>query len=196
MSQKYRHCNQIVVNGHQKVPNHKPKIQRILRVTTTPVLTKIVVINKKVVFAGHLLIFLEYVASVPDKSQPVHFTSFKVPFADFVEHSCAHSGMKADLDVEIEFQEFHTIDDRLINKIVIFKVCIVNLKDKKYEPAPHPCLPHNLTPCPDEQTDCDIHNYHSNSYKDSHFKRSVKACVERADNIKVCPMCGRNLDKK
>lgn len=146
LCQKY--SIQIPVNGSLVIPNRKPDLERILRVTAKPVVTKCAVINKKIVVGGYVCIHLEYVACVPGDKQPVHFAAFKVPFANFIKHPCAHPGQQAKVVAIVEYQDYQAMDPRTITKLIIVRICLVKL-GKTCEP-PDPCTkPFVPGPCSD-----------------------------------------------
>lgn len=183
------------MNGTLVVPSHKPDIERILRVTSTPVINKTAVISKKVVFSGHVLIHIEYVACVPGNSQPVHFVSFKAPFADFIDDPCAHPGQNAELKVEVEFQEFHTVSKRSISKLIVLKICLVKLKEKGCDCAPHPCPPPCSNPCPPHKgKDCCKPQYNGDMQDEE--QEDIIPCEETifySEPVKFCPHCGKTI---
>jgi hypothetical protein len=120
-----RTCTQISVNGNLTIPQHKPDIESILRITATTVIDKSVTIRKKVIFIGHVLICVEYVACVPDSTQPKHFVSFAIPFNGLICHRFARANLKACLKTKFLFQDFQVIDLRTIKQIIALELCIL-----------------------------------------------------------------------
>lgn len=136
---------QISINTSLVIPDTKPDIERIIRATSCPIITKVIVIDRKVIFSGHIEIVVEYSACVPCNTQPVHVASFKVPFADFIDHSCARSGQEARISLEIEFQRFHCVNRRTITAMVIFKACVFKLEPARYRAKTVICPPEHIT---------------------------------------------------
>lgn len=132
MSKRHCECAQSSVAVTLVLPGNKPDIERILRVTSTPVIEKSAVIEKKVVFSGHIDVLVEYVGCVREHTQPVHFASFKAPVSHFIEHRSARPDLEARLGARIEHQEFDVIDRRTVIGTLILKVCILRLEAAKH----------------------------------------------------------------
>lgn len=115
------------VNGVLTLPNHIPDIDFILRVTSTPIIKKTIIVDKQINFSGHVIICVEFVSSDPNPIQTVHFISFEVPFVALINHRCAKSGMDCQLSASVEHQEFQLISPKCINKLIVLKVCVLNL---------------------------------------------------------------------
>lgn len=131
MGCRHRAYTQVTVTNTLMIPDSKPDIERIIRVTSNPVITKSVVIDHKIIFSGCIDVFVEYVGCVCGSTQPVHFASFKVPFAHFIDNRGARAVHQAKLGAGIEFQEFHTQSRRLISALIIIKVCLLKLEIAK-----------------------------------------------------------------
>lgn len=129
-----RHCQaktQMTINSCLVLGDNKPDIEQIIRVTSCPALTKVVVIDRKVIIAGQIDLVVEYAAYAPCNTQPVHLVTFKVPFAHFVDHCAARSGQDAKISLEIEFQRFQLVNRRTITILVILKACVFHLEAAK-----------------------------------------------------------------
>lgn len=127
---------QISVNGNLAIPQHKPDIKSILRVTTTPVIDTTVTMQKKIMFVGHVRICVEYVASTHNGTQPIYFAAFKIPFNGLFCHRYARANLKACLKTKILFQHYDIIDPRTIKKDITLKLCLHKfIRIKKYVPA-------------------------------------------------------------
>ncbi|QDR82809.1 DUF3794 domain-containing protein [Sporomusa termitida] len=128
-------ATQISVNGNLTIPQHKPDIKSILRVTTTPIIDTTVTMQKKVIFIGHVRICVEYVACAQDGTQPIYFIAFKIPFNGLFCHRYARANLKACLKTKILFQHYDIIDPRTIRKIITLKLCLHKfIRIKKYTP--------------------------------------------------------------
>ena len=126
---------QISINGNLTIPQHKPDIKSILRVTTTPVIDTIVTMQKKVIFLGHVRICVEYVACAHDGSQPIYFIAFKIPFNGLFCHRNARANLKACLKTKILFEHYDIVDPRTIRKVLTLKLCLHKfIRIKKYTP--------------------------------------------------------------
>ncbi|MDR3561297.1 MAG: DUF3794 domain-containing protein [Negativicutes bacterium] len=137
-----RHCrrkNQEALTATLVIPDTKPDIERVLRVISTPEVKRISAICRKVVFTGEVHVLVEYVACDRKNTQPVHFASFKIPFAQFIDHRCAHPGLDAKISVEVEFQEAKQKDRRTITLFLILKAAIRKLDGARIIVNSHIC---------------------------------------------------------
>ncbi|MEL7636071.1 MULTISPECIES: DUF3794 domain-containing protein [Sporomusa] len=142
-----RKSTQVSITDKLSIPCHKPDIESILRVTTTPIIDKTVTMHKKVIFSGHILVCVEYVACVPDGTQPVHFVSFSIPFGGLICHRFLCEKLKACLKAKFLFHECHLIDPRTIKKVIALKVCLRKLfRVRKCLPVPC-CEPGHTVAC-------------------------------------------------
>jgi len=144
MSCRNRRKNQEALTATLVIPDNKPDIERVIRVTSTPVIKRITAICRKVVFTGEVDVFVEYVACNKGNTQPVHFASFKIPFAQFIDHRCAHPHLDAKLSIEVEFQEAKIKDRRTITLFLILKGAILKLDGARIVVNPHSCRAENM----------------------------------------------------
>lgn len=131
MGCRHHACTQITVSNTLLIPDSKPDIERIIRVTSNPVITKSVVIDHKIIFSGCIDVFVEYVGCVCGHTQPVHFSSFKIPFNHFIDSRSARATQEASLSASIEFQEFQTANRRHVAALIILKICLLKLEKTK-----------------------------------------------------------------
>ena len=167
MTCRHRRNNQLSIAKTLVIPDNKPDIERVLRVTTTPEVMKTSIIKGKVIFTGELKIFVEYVACSPCNTQPIHFAPFKTSFAHFVDHRCAQPWQDAKIAAIIEFQELRVIDRRTINAFFIVKAVVVKLDGSRIMACAQPCSSQNVinisaeaaVPChqPEYAVDCSVH---------------------------------------
>jgi hypothetical protein len=144
------------VNGMLTLPNHTPDIDFILRVTSTPIIKKTIIVDKQINFSGHVIICIEFVSSTPSPTQTVHFISFEVPFVALINHRSARAGMDCQLSASIEHQDFQLTSPKCINKLIVVKVCILNIRkscDHSNSHCSEPCLtllctPDKIKTCP------------------------------------------------
>lgn len=178
MRNDHKNCTQITTNGTLTIPEHKPNIDFLLRVTSTPCIDKTVVVDKKVVFSGRVLIGVEYVACIPDCSQPMYFVSFETPFNGFIDHNQVRVSMSIQLKVSIGFQEFQAIDSRTINQLMILKVGILKISKSGESLSPLCSIPY-LTVCRQDKvsTNCEpVHHieYHQDCHMNTCTAESTK----------------------
>ncbi|WP_028972328.1 DUF3794 domain-containing protein, partial [Sporomusa ovata] len=114
---------QISVNGILTVPKHKPDIQSILRTSTTTKIDKTITIRKKIFFTGHVCIRIEYIACSSDHSQPIHFLQAEIPFNGLLLHKFARERFNTCLQTRIRISETEVVNPRMINTIVLLKLC-------------------------------------------------------------------------
>lgn len=153
MGRHYQAKTQMAINSCLVLCDNKPDIEQIIRVTSCPVLAKVIVIDRKVIIAGHIDLAIEYAACAPCNTQPVHLVSFKVPFAHFVDHCAARSGQDAKISIEVEFQRFQLANRRTITIFVLLKICVFQLEAAKYRTKTAVCPAEHITcginePCP------------------------------------------------
>lgn len=152
---------QFAVNGILTLPQHIPDIDFILRVTSTPIIKKTVIVDKQISFSGHVIICIEFVSSDPTPTQTVHFISFEVPFVALINHRWAKSGMDCQLGTAIEHQEFQLTNPKCINKLIVIKVCVLRLGKSCTHSNSHCCEPSLTLLCtPDKIKTCPP-TYHS-----------------------------------
>ena len=166
---------QFAVNGILTVPKQTPPIDFILRVTSTPIIKKTIIINKQINFSGQVMICIEFVSSKPDHNQTVHFISFEAPFIGLINHSCARSGMDCQLSASIKQQDFQLVNPKSINKLIVIKVCILKLTKSCNSANSHCYGPHLTLLCtPDKIKTCPPkHPFPPPPSKEDHYERSL-----------------------
>lgn len=145
MDHRHRSRNQFSITKGLCIPDVKPDVERILRVTTSPKVNKISTISGKVIVTGELNIDVEYVAMNHCHSQPMHFVAFKVPFTHFVDHCSAKPWKDAKVAVSVEFQEVQLINRRAINFFVIINIVILRLDGVKTLMKSQVCTSQNIS---------------------------------------------------
>jgi hypothetical protein len=115
----------LTIDGSLRIPDHKPEIKQIVQVVTAPIMNRVIVQCRKIIFYGEIGIRLTYSTHVCADRQLVRF---KVPFAHFINHDHALPAMYAKLSNEIEVQNFFVRDSRLISKFIFLKIGVVELK--------------------------------------------------------------------
>lgn len=123
--------NQLPLNLTLVIPDSKPDIERVLRVTSTPEIDKIAAISGKVIITGNVCLLVEYVACSHLNNQPVHFAEFKAPFATFIKHRQAQCSRSASISARVEFQEVQLIDRRTIVIFIILETVILKINQSK-----------------------------------------------------------------
>lgn len=178
-----RTCTQITIHGDLTIPQHKPDIERILRVTTTPIIDKTVTRCKQIIFRGYVRICVEYVTCPQEGIQPIYFVAFKIPFNGLLCHRFSRERLQACLKTKLLFQDFELIDPRNIKKLITLKLYVHKFtRVKKYTPL---CSGDNIGGvnivkpiCPVEKPDCckkiqtpvckEKHHHHSSCKKESY----------------------------
>jgi hypothetical protein len=128
----------ISLSGDLTIPESKPDIGTLLRVTATPVIDNTVKFRRNAIFFGHVRIFVEYVADVPDGTQPIHFVLFTVPYSGLINHRLTQEKLKAYLRTKILLQEYQTLDPRTIKNEIALKLFLRKFSHKgKYQPVPY-----------------------------------------------------------
>lgn len=146
---------QFAVNGMLTLPKHTPDVDFLLRVTSTPIIQKTIILDKQISFSGHVNICIEFVSTNFSSTQTVHFISFEAPFIGIIHHCHAKAGMDCQLKASIKHQEFQLTTDRCINKLIVIKVCVVKLSKSCINSNCHCsepsltllCTPEKLKPC-------------------------------------------------
>ncbi|QDR82805.1 DUF3794 domain-containing protein [Sporomusa termitida] len=143
MSRHYhKRSTQLTINDILTIPEDKPDIEFLLRVTATPVINKGAGAEKTINFSGHILICIEYVAGIPDDTQPIHFVSFELPFEEMLRHRHMRPEMNAQLKGLVEIPEFQRISPRNIKILINFKVYSLRLARANKPLPPHLCKPY------------------------------------------------------
>lgn len=151
---------QTAVANTLMLPEHKPSIDQLLRLTTSPFIDKTLVVDHGIMYSGHLLLFVEYAASVPNCSQPIHFVCFEIPFQGVFDHCCARVGMNVRLVPKIKLQELTLLTPRSMEEMIVLKICIDKLT-KGECPQSIPECQSIMTLCPpqkveEECTSCSV----------------------------------------
>ncbi|MCF8010373.1 MAG: DUF3794 domain-containing protein [Clostridiales bacterium] len=118
---------QVLDNGELEIPCNKPPVEKIIETIVDPTVDRVITIDKKVIVRGHIEIGVEYVGDVSDCSQPVHFVHFTQNFDCFIETDCVKKGMDVKVKPEIEFCEVVPAEDKIITKLIIIKITIIDL---------------------------------------------------------------------
>lgn len=140
MSRHYhKRSTQLTINDTLTIPADKPDIEFLLRATATPVINSGSGGEKKINFSGHILICIEYVAGIPDDTQPIHFVSFQLPFKEMFRHRHMRPEMNAQLKGLVEIPEFQRIDPRNIKVLINFKVYSLRIAQASKPLPPHLC---------------------------------------------------------
>ncbi|CVK20611.1 MULTISPECIES: DUF3794 domain-containing protein [Sporomusa] len=128
MSRRYhRKSRQFMIGDTLTIPQDKPDIEFLLRMTAVPTIDKATGADKKVIFSGHVLVTIEYVACVPDGTQPIHFVSFEQPFTGAISHRSARPDRSIHLKGLMEVQELQLVGPRQVKTSLQLKVCSVKL---------------------------------------------------------------------
>lgn len=154
--------NQLSISKVLIVPDNKPDIERVLRVISTPEVRKTSIIKGKVVLTGDIHVSVEYVACSHCNTQPVHFASFRIPFAHFIDHKCAQPWQEAKISAAVEFQEIQLINRRTLNIFIILLAVIRKLDGANVLIKSQVCTPtlgatgspECIDPCSDHVVDC------------------------------------------
>lgn len=64
----------------------------------------------------------EYIAKVPDKTDPVFFSAFEVPCSGFIKIRRAKPDLIATITGEVEFQDYELLNSRDIRAFIIVKI--------------------------------------------------------------------------
>jgi hypothetical protein len=138
---------QISVSGLLTVPEHKPDIESILRISTTAIIDKTITMRKKIFFAGHVDICIEYRACNWDSTHPLHCLHTEIPFKGLRLHHCARERYESFLKAKIRFCESDIITPRTINSIVILKLCKLKFRHIPKTPDSQACKPFQDSLC-------------------------------------------------
>lgn len=130
-------CTQISVNGILTVPEHKPDIEDLLRISTTARIDKTITTRKKIFFCGHVDICVEYVACACDCTQPIHFLHTEIPFNGLILHRFARECFNTFLKAEIRFCESEVISCREISNMLILKLSKIKFRRIPKHPDSH-----------------------------------------------------------
>jgi len=138
---KYRRSRQFATNSNLTIPDNKPDIDFLLRVTSTPIIEQCVVSPRQLHLTGYVNIYAEYVASVHDGTQPVTFIFFKLPFDETFVHTRARTGMNAYLKCDINTQQLQLINSRELAISLNVRILGVKLARSYHSLPPHQCNP-------------------------------------------------------
>lgn len=138
---KYRRVPEFTVNNTLSIPDDKPDIEFLLRVTSTPVIEQCIVSTRQIRITGYINIFTEYVAAVRTETQPVTFVLFKLPFDQTIANSHARTDMNACLKCNIATQFPQLSNAREIELRLNVKISSVKLARANHYLPPHECKP-------------------------------------------------------
>lgn len=145
MSSHHRAQNQLAITKVLIIPETKPDIERVLKVTSTPEIHKSSTIPGMVTLTGQVNVFVEYVGCSHNNSQPIHFSEFVIPFAHFIDHRCIKRCQNPNVCISVEFQEVQVINRRSITIFLILKAVIFKLGASKMVIEPHVCPMQHIT---------------------------------------------------
>ncbi len=91
---------QVVVKESFQVPDPKPPVAQVVDSLTSASVTKVTVVEDKVIVEGELIVKVIYEADVP--AQTVHVVEITIPFKHFIEVPGAAPGMQATVRVSVE----------------------------------------------------------------------------------------------
>lgn len=151
------------------VPQNKPIIERVLRVTSSITITKTAVIDKKIIYTAVIKNFAEYVGCVVGNSQPVHFVASEQCFNGFLDCPFAHPRMDAQLTANIEFQQCKAADYRKISLYSVIKVCLCKLEEMVCESEVYVCQSYAEVPC-------HVNEHHCPPIKPGGYAYSLMKC--------------------
>ena len=157
MGCRYQVKKQITLDSCLVLAESKPDMEQIIRVTAQPVMTKVIVIRRKVVMAGYLDVLIEYAACAPCHTQPIHFAAYQIPFSHFVDHSGARAGQDARISADIEFQRCQSVNRRTATLFTILRLGIVKLETARYQTKKTVCSAEHISSGSDEPPPCPPH---------------------------------------
>ena len=168
-------CTQISVSDILTVPEHKPDIESILRISTTAIIDKTVTTRKKIFFCGHVDICVEYAACACDCTQQIHFLHTEIPFKGLRLHRYAREHLESFLKAKIRFCESDMISTRAVNAIIILKLCKLKYRRIVKHPDPQCFKPfHDICDCEKPSDDHDCKPHHDNKCKPPSHKPDCK----------------------
>lgn len=138
---KHRRVPQFTVNSTLSIPDDRPDIEFLLRVTSTPVIEQCTVSTKQIHITGYINIFTEYVAAVRTETQPVTFVLFKLPFDQTFAYSHARTGMNACLNCDIAIHYPQVTNPREMELDLNVLISGVKLARAYHYLPPHECKP-------------------------------------------------------
>jgi len=112
----------ITLRENFKIPSHQPEAKKILRVSTSLMITKTITIKNKVIVWGLLKIDTEYIAKVPGKTDPVFLAAFEVPCTGFIATRQARPDLVVCVAGEVEYQNLELLGSRDIAAFFIIKI--------------------------------------------------------------------------
>jgi len=111
----------IVISGRLTVPDDKPIIKRILRVTNTPGLSKGFAKGNMIIFRGNLFINIQYSNSSEKLSKPF-LQTYSIPYTHFINSPKYEKNVRINLKVISEYQEFSIINERVLHAYVLLRI--------------------------------------------------------------------------
>lgn len=144
MSSHHHAKKQLVITKVLIIPENKPDIERVLRVTSTPEINRSSTIPGTVALTGKVNVLVEYVACSENNSQPIHFCEFEIPFAHFIDHRCIKQCQNPNVSISVEFQEVQVINRRSIDIFLILKAVILKVSASNMVVRSHDCPIQNI----------------------------------------------------
>lgn len=130
-------AGQVVVDGNMTIPPEKPDIEQVMDFSVSAEVTEwkeiMTPLGPKVIASGSVRVVVRYVGLVP--SQSVHVAHFDFPWHTFF---LCEAALPADVTICgvtacVEVAEFHVLDPRTVEKMVILAACATAC------PPPEPC---------------------------------------------------------
>lgn len=141
---KLSHKSQISLNLPFVIPDNKPDIERILRVTSTPDIEKTAVIPAKIILTGQVNLFMEYIACSHLNNQPIHCAEFQAPFTQCIDNRRAKPCYGANVSTRVEFQEVQLVDRRTIRIFIIIEAILLKFERVKAITKSHTATSPNI----------------------------------------------------
>lgn len=126
------------------IPENKPDIEKVLRVTSLPEIIKVSTITGTVVLTGKVKVLVEYVACSTNNSQPIHFAEFEITFSHFIAHPCIKRCQNANVCIGVEFQEVRVLNRRSLTIFLILKAIVLKIGAVNIAVEPQSCPAQNI----------------------------------------------------
>ena len=124
--------SQISIHSILTIPENKPDINSILRVSATPKIKNTENMHRKLLFSGCIDICVDYLACTADKAEVIYFWRTELPFNGLLFHRVARECFSASIQTKIIFCKNEIITPRTLSALFVLKLSKV-----KFSRLPH-----------------------------------------------------------
>lgn len=138
---KHRTPPQLIASSTVTLPDNKPDIEFLLRITLAPVIEHCLTAPGQLRITGYVRLAAEYVAASADNTQPVTSAEFVLPFDEALAHSQSAPNRRAWLKTVAALKHIRLTAPRELAFDWQLQLAAVKLTCLSASLPPHQCRP-------------------------------------------------------